>query len=92
MHGSSGRIALCRSGMLLLCLTMLPACSKEVQVVRIGPPAALTTAVVIPDWEGRTNGDLLRWAIKLRRCADKANIQLKAIREWQQNGKHEGIR
>jgi hypothetical protein len=77
--------------MLCACLMMSAACSKEVQIVRLGPPETLTAEVVIPEWEGRTNGDLLRWAIKLRRCADKANIQLKAIREWAANGKHEGI-
>ena len=91
MHGSSGLIAWCRNGMLLLCLMMCAACSKEVQVVRLGPPETLTAEVAIPDFEGVTNGDLLRWAIKVRRCADKANIQLKAIREWAANGKHEGI-
>jgi hypothetical protein len=62
-----------------------------VQVVRLGPPETLTAEVAIPDFEGVTNGDLLRCAIKVRRCADKANIQLKAIREWASNGKHEGI-
>ena len=76
-------------GMALLCLTLLPSCSKAVQIVRIGPPEALTMAVDIPDFKGATNGDLLRYAITMRQCADKANIQLQAIREWTaKDGKH----
>ena len=59
--------------------------------MRLGPPEALTQAVAIPEFTGVTNGDLLRWAIKLRGCAERANIQLKAIREWQDGQDKSGL-
>ena len=89
MRGWYGLKKLCRIGMLLLCLMTCSACSMpEMQIVRLTPPETLTTAVAIPEWEGRTNGDLLRWAIKLRQACDRANVQLAAIRSWK-NGRDE---
>ena len=47
------------------------------------------TEVVIPEFKGATNGDLFTWASDVRRCAEMANIQLRAIKEWA-HGKVEG--
>ncbi len=53
------------------------------------PPGALLAEVAIPEFEGVTNGDLFEWASDVRRCAEKANAQLRAIKEWA-DGKVEG--
>ena len=55
----------------------------------LAPPDALLVEVAIPEFEGVTNGDLFEWASDVRRCAERANIQLRAIKEWA-HGKVEG--
>ncbi len=50
--------------------------------MRIIPPEALMTEVSIPEFKGATNGDLFTWASDVRPSAERANIQIRAIREW----------
>lgn len=39
-------------------------------------------AVPEPQFEGRTNGDLLDWALETRQALRLANSEIAALRDW----------
>lgn len=72
------------SGMLLLSLLMLTACSTtkvqyvpQVEIKKVYPEAYLTKATPVPVLEKKalraTNGELLSWALQLKRALEEAN-------------------
>lgn len=46
------------------------------------PPTVYLQDVPEPRMKGRTNGDLLAWALDLRAAVRLANADKKALREW----------
>jgi hypothetical protein len=46
------------------------------------PPVVYLEDVPEPKMRGRTNGDLLAWALELRAAVRLANSDKKALREW----------
>ena len=81
-----------KNGLTVLCLTVLSACSstpvKTETVTALVPiivqvPSELTQPVTMPDFTITTNSDMADMIIALRHQLDKANGQLRAIREIQ---------
>ena len=48
------------------------------------PPAVLMQDVPEPEMRGRTNGDLLAWALELENAVKMGNSDKRALREWAQ--------
>ncbi len=46
------------------------------------PPTVYLQEVPEPRLRGRTNGDLLAWAVDLREALRLANADKKALRQW----------
>jgi hypothetical protein len=46
------------------------------------PPTVYLQAVAEPQFTGRTNADLLGWALEMREALRLANSDKKALREW----------
>ncbi len=46
------------------------------------PPAVYLQDVPEPRMRGKTNGDLLAWALELRAAVRLGNADKKALREW----------
>ena len=46
------------------------------------PPAVYLQDVTEPELRGRTNGDLLAWALELREAVRMGNADKAALREW----------
>lgn len=68
-----------------MCLTMcLAGCGgKDCPPARpMMPPAVLMQSVPEPKLRGKTNADLLAWALDLRAALRLANEDKKALREW----------
>ena len=46
------------------------------------PPAVYLQDVPEPELRGKTNGDLVAWAMELREAVRMGNADKKALREW----------
>ena len=46
------------------------------------PPAVYLQDVTEPELRGKTNGDLLAWAVELREAVRVGNADKRALREW----------
>ncbi len=71
-------------GLTVLALTAsLSACGKPCPPARpMTPPAVYLQDVPEPRMRGKTNGDLLAWALELREAVRMGNADKKAMREW----------
>ncbi len=65
-------------GAALLCLLPLAACSREKAVTR--PPDIFTNPTPMPEWEGRTNGDLVEYSLELKAALGRCNADKAAMR------------
>jgi hypothetical protein len=80
-----------KTGALCFCLLMLAlfqgGCSetklvRQVETVRVLPPAGLLLAPEPPLWNGTSNGDLLDYTVKLEAALLECLTRFKALREW----------
>lgn len=68
---------------MLLALIPFSACSAKCPPVRPAlPPVVYLQAVPEPEMRGKTNGDLLAWALDLRTALRQANSDKAALRDW----------
>ncbi len=77
-------------GLTLLALALSwTACAArpEPPVRPADPPAVCLADVPEPEWRGRTNGDLLAWALALREAVRRGNADKRALREWTETKK-----
>jgi hypothetical protein len=80
-------------GWMVLCLLLcLGGCSAGRElvpaplVIRERPPALLLKPVPAPRWRGRTNRDLLEYALRLEAALGEANARLAALQSWAADG------
>ena len=55
---------------------------KETETVKLFPPAALTVLLDVPEIQGKTTGDLVDWALDLRRTAMECNGKINSLQNW----------
>jgi len=68
---------------MICALTVFSACSTKCPPVRpMSPPVLLLQQVPEPKMRGKTNGDLLNWAIELREALRLANSDKRALQGW----------
>ncbi len=80
-------IRMWRPGAVMLCLVMCSACCRteyvrQVETVKVIPPAMLMQTVEAPVLQGGTNRDVVTWAIRLQEALATANANLNGIRAW----------
>ncbi len=70
-------------GLMILALTAFSACSTKCPPSRpVMPPVVYLQEVPEPKMRGKTNGDLLAWALELREALRLANSDKAALRQW----------
>lgn len=75
-------------GVILCCLSLLlTACTKvvtvpEIKTVVVTPPESLFVIAEEPQFTGKTNNDLLKYAIKLQGYIEELKIKIEAIHSW----------
>lgn len=75
-------------GLLSLCLLPCAACSARPTIVtvpvveRLTPPPELLRETARPRWTGRTNADLVEYALDLAAALDACNADKAALRAW----------
>jgi hypothetical protein len=71
----------------LISLSLMPllsscATSQVVTTTRVCPPQTLTQSRPLPEWNGRTNGDLLQWALDAAEVIKSHNLDKQAISQF----------
>lgn len=84
--------ALAATGWICLCLLMFSGCSgakivRQVDTVKLTPPALLMRETATPALHGNTNRDLLNFVLELRAALREANADKAALREWASEAK-----
>ena len=51
------------------------------------PPTVLLQDVLEPQMRGKSNGDLLAWALELREAVRMGNADKRALRDWAAGGR-----
>lgn len=74
-------------GWICLCLMTCSGCSavkivRQVETLKLAPPAPLLRETATPVLRGNTNRDLLNFALELRAALREANADKAALREW----------
>ena len=73
--------------MLPVLIMLLSACGSNQATSRpVMPPLVYLQEVPEPQFHGRTNGDLLAWALELREALRLANYDKAALRQWVEEG------
>lgn len=78
-------IRLLKSGLILSALILcLSACAPKIvdRPVVVSPPVVYMQHVAVPEFKGRTNADILNWALSLQLALQQANSDKAAIRAW----------
>ena len=75
-------------GLTLLALTaLLSACSNKCPPARpMTPPVVYLQDVTEPRFSGKTNADLVNWALEVREALRQANSDKAALRQWVEEG------
>ena len=75
---------LTRIPVLTLCLLSLSGCFKDVLIIKepMLPPLELMQDCPVPEFRGRTEADLVGYALTLKKELEICNLKLQKQRQW----------